>query len=504
MSSKIICNVLSRETRVALLENRVITELYIERGADQGLVGNIYKGIVTKVLPGMQVAFVDIGLPKAGFLYVSDVDQTANTVMSAGDTAHGDEELDLEVTGRHDHQRPIEDLLVEGQRLMVQVSKNPMGAKGPRITTYITLPGRYLVFMPGVDQVGVSRRIEAEDEKKRLRDTVWNLKSDNAGYIVRTAAEGKDEADLAHDITFLDKLWRSITERADTSSPPVLIYQELNLIQRSIRDLFTRDFTRIVVDDADEFARTVDFCTSYLPDITERLEQYDGDEPIFDVYGLEIEIERGLGRKVWLKSGGYIVIDQTEALTAIDVNTGKFVGKANQEETVLKTNLEAVKEIVYQLRLRNLGGLIIIDFIDMEKEESKEKVYAALNQALKADRSRTNILKISELGLVEMTRKRVRDSLSRTLTTACPYCEGKGVVKSPATVLYEVYREIRRVSGAVGRERLVVCNVAPAVADLMFDDESDYLDEMERRLAIKIAINTDYTLHQERFTVEPG
>ncbi|MBF0171249.1 MAG: Rne/Rng family ribonuclease [Nitrospinae bacterium] len=506
MSSKIICNVLSRETRVALLENRAITELYVERGADQGLVGNIYKGVVTKVLPGMQVAFVDIGLPRAGFLYVSDVDQSVNGVMSPGDTAHGEDDLDLDMEGgrRHDHHLPIEDLLTEGRQINVQVSKNPMGSKGPRITTYITLPGRYLVFMPGVNQVGVSRRIEAEGEKKRLRETVWSLKEEGAGYIVRTAAEGMTEADLAHDIEFLDKLWQSIAARSESLPAPALVYQELNLVQRSIRDLFTRDFTTVVVDDVDEYQRTVEFCRSYLPDIADRIELYEGDEPLFDVHGLEIEIERALGRKVWLKSGGYIVIDQTEALTAIDVNTGKFVGKVNQEETVLKTNLEAVKEIVYQLRLRNLGGLIIIDFIDMEKEESKEKVYAALNQALKADRSRTNILKISELGLVEMTRKRVRDSLSRTLTTPCPYCEGRGVVKSPHTVLYEVYREIRRVAGSVGRERLVVCNVAPAVADLMFDDESDYLDEMERRLDIKIAINTDYSLHQERFTVEPG
>lgn len=508
MSSKIICNVTSRETRVAILINGVITELFIERNSDLGIVGNIYKGRVTRVLPGMQVAFVDIGLPKAGFLYVSDINRASDSftgyLESSGAEVSNGEDVEMEQEPQRDSQCKVEDILHEGQEIMAQVSKDPMGAKGARITSYITLPGRYLVLMPAVDQVGVSRRIDGEAEKKRLREVVRNLKKGSAGYIVRTAAEGKNEDDLSSDIEFLNKLWESITTRYETAATPSPIYQELNVIQRSIRDFFTSDYTEVVLDDEDEYERTIAFCQSYLPDIADKIRLHKSKEPIFDVYGLEIEIERALGRKVWLKSGGYIVIDQTEALTAVDVNTGKFVGKQNQEETILKTNLEAVKEIVYQLRLRNLGGLIIIDFIDMERDESKEKVYSALAQALKGDRSRTNILKISELGIVEMTRKRVRDSLSRSLTTMCPYCDGKGVIKSHATVLYEVYREIRRVSGDVGENRKIVCSVPPGVADLMFDEESDYLDRLEKELGVEIYINIDYKMHQEMFEVVPG
>ncbi len=509
MASKIICNITSKENRVALLENGVITELYVELQSDQGLVGNIYKGRITKVLPGMQVAFVDVDLPKAGFLYVSDVNPSANgfsSYLASGDDDDShDREVDLDQDSqRHDHLPPIEEIIGEGQEMMVQVSKDPLGAKGARITSYITLPGRYLVFMPTVDQVGVSRRIESESEKKRLRDAVRSLKKEGTGYIVRTAAEGADEEDLAQDIKFLDKLWSSITSRYDTAQSPCPVYHDLNIVQRSIRDLFTKDFEGVVIDDQEEYERTKAFCKSYLPDVMDKIELYDGKEPIFDAYGLEIEIDRALGRKVWLKSGGYIVIEQTEALTAIDVNTGKFVGSHSQEETILQTNLEAVKEIVYQLRLRNIGGLIINDFIDMERDESKEKVYAALELALKSDRSRTNILKISELGLVEMTRKRVRESLSRTLTTTCPYCDGRGVVKSNATVLYEVYREIHRVAGDLTDSRKVVCVVSPGVADLMFDEESAYLDHLEKELNIDAVINIDYKLHQEQFNVTPG
>ncbi|MBI5815089.1 MAG: Rne/Rng family ribonuclease [Nitrospinae bacterium] len=505
--SKIICNITSSESRVALLENRLLTELFIERKAEQGIVGNIYKGKVTKVLPGIQVAFVDVGLPRAGFLYVSDIGKPSGGVsgyMAGGEGgAPHDEEVEME-GAPNDHGAPkIEDILREGSELMVQVSKNPMGAKGARITCYVTIPGRYLVFMPGTGQVGVSRRIEGDAEKKRLRDIVRRLKKNSSGYIIRTAAEGRDEADLAHDIEFLDKLWASITSKYETAPTPSLLYHDLNIIQRSIRDLFNKDVTSVVIDDRDEFERAVAFCESYLPEISGAIEQYTAAEPIFDAHGIEIEIERALGRRVWLKSGGYIVIDQTEALTAIDVNTGKFVGKHNQEETILKTNLEAVKEIVYQLRLRNLGGLIIIDFIDMEREESKEKVYSALNQALRGDRSRTNILKISELGLVEMTRKRVRDSLSRTLTTVCPYCDGRGVVKSTLTVLYELYREIRRVaSHAPGGEKKIICEVSPGVAELLFEEESAHLDHMEEELDVEIVINPDAKLHQERFEVK--
>ncbi len=493
---------------MALLENRLITELFIERKSEQGIVGNIYKGTVSKVLPGMQVAFVDIGLKKAGFLYVSDID-SANDPNQMANYLDSGEESDSPMENQMEHDQShlqghghIEDMLQEGQQIMVQVSKDPMGTKGPRITSYITLPGRYLVYMPTVNQVGVSRRIADDAEKKRLRDMLVELRKNGSGYIVRTAAEGKESQDLSQDIAFLDKLWTSIKNYYESAPAPSVVYQDLNLIHRSMRDLFTGDVTNVIIDDVEEYQNAVAFCKSYLPEIADRIELYDQKEPIFDKYGLEIEIERALGRKVWLKSGGYIIIDQTEALTAIDVNTGKFVGKRDQEETILKTNLEAVQEIVYQLRLRNIGGLIIIDFIDMERQESKDKVYFALEQALKSDRSRTNILKISELGLVEMTRKRSRESLSRIQTTTCPYCEGRGSIKSNTTVLYEVYREIMRMARELGDKREIVCTVAPGVADLMFEDESSHLDHLERELDIRVIVKTDYTQHQERFLVE--
>lgn len=507
--TKIICNVTSGETRVALLENRILTELFVERKTDLGIVGNIYKGRVTKVLPGMQVAFVDMGLPRAGFLYVSDIDRFSTQMMSGlapgEDSPVTEDDVELEAETQSVRTQKIENLLHEGQELMVQVSKEPMGAKGARITSYITLPGRYLVMMPGANQVGVSRRIESETEKKRLREIVRKLKKNGCGYIIRTAAGEKDEEEVQKDIDFLDKLWKSVTERYETAQAPSLIHRDLNIIQRALRDLFTSDISEMVIDSAAEHEDAIAFCRSYLPGLAEKISMYDGVEPLFDVYNLEVEIERALNRKVWLKSGGYIVIDQTEALTAIDVNTGKFVGKNDQEETILRTNLEAVREIVYQLRLRNIGGLIIIDFIDMEKEESKEKVYSALNQALKGDRSRSNILKISELGLVEMTRKRARESLMRTLTTTCPYCDGRGVVKSSLTKLYEVYRDIRRVAARRQKdERLITITVPPGVADLMFEEESSYLDKLEKELKIKIAINPDENLSQEDYEVSLG
>jgi ribonuclease G len=507
--SKIICNVTSGETRVALLENRILTELFVERKSDLGIVGNVYKGRVTKVLPGMQVAFVDMGLPKAGFLYVADIDSSSalmsGYLVSDEEPSGADDDVELESEMRAARAQKIESLLHEGQEIMVQVSKDPMGAKGARITSYITLPGRHLVMMPGANQVGVSRRIESETEKNRLRDMVLKLKKDGCGYIIRTAAVEKEEDDLQKDIEFFDKLWKSVTKRYETAQAPSLIHQDLNIIQRSLRDLFTRDISEMVIDDPAEYQNATAFCQSYLPGLADKISLYDGVEPLFDTYNLEIEIERALNQKVWLKSGGYIVIDQTEALTAIDVNTGKFVGKNDQEETILRTNLEAVRELVYQLRLRNIGGLIIIDFIDMEKDESKEKVYAALNQALKSDRSRSNILKISELGLVEMTRKRARESLMRTLTTTCPYCDGRGVIKSSLTKLYEVYREIRRVAARQqGSERVVTVAVPPSVADLMFEEESSYLDRLETELGVTIAISPDERLSQEDFEVRLG
>jgi ribonuclease G len=513
MSSLLLCNVTGRETRVALVENNMVTELFIERMEDQGIVGNIYKGRVSKVLPGMQVAFVDIGLEKAGFLYVSDIYRAqGNGRISFLEPEEDDDNVgedgvgrpdsvvvSLEDYPRHADNQPIDQLLKEGEEIMVQVSKDPMAPKGARITSYISLPGRYLVYMPKANQVGVSRRIENEDERKRLKETVMSMRKNGSGYIIRTAAEKKDSAELEQDLLFLDKLWASIKENFDAAAAPSVVYEDLKLIPRVIRDLYKKE-TEIVIDDEEAWRGAHQFCQTYVPSAGEKIQLYSGKEPLFSKYGIELEIERAMDRKVWLKSGGYIVIDQTEALTAIDVNTGKFVGKRNQEETILKTNLEAVQEIVYQLRLRNIGGIIIIDFIDMERQESKDKVYAALDLALKADRSKSNILKISELGLVEMTRKRSRDSLARIQTAVCPYCEGRGRIKSAATILYEMYRAINATAREAKPGATLVLSAAPELAELLME-EPFYIEGMEAGLGVKIVINSDHNMHQEKFQI---
>ncbi|RMF85563.1 MAG: Rne/Rng family ribonuclease [Nitrospinota bacterium] len=510
MASEIIINADARETRVGLLENGVLAELYIERAKDRGIVGNIYKGKVTKVLPGMQAAFVDIGLRKAGFLYVSDID--APCALAAYEKIAGEEEEELfaeEESKEFSRRRvrrghpglPIEEILQEGQEILVQVSKEPIGTKGARITSYITLPGRYLVLMPGVDHIGVSRRIEDEEERKRLKEILKQEKVAGSGYIVRTVSEGIAQEEILSDIDFLNTLWRDIQQRSEQVQAPALIHQDLDLVLRAIRDLYTSDVERLVIDSPAEYEKCLEFVSSYLPHLHPHIELYTGREPIFDAYGIEMEIERALERKIWLKSGGYIVIDQTEALVAIDVNTGRFVGKHDPEETIVKTNLEAIQEIVYQIRLRNIGGIIIIDFIDMEKEESREKVLNTLIKALKTDRSRTKILQFSELGLVEMTRKRVRESLGRVLCHPCPYCDGRGAIKSPTTVGYEVLREIKRTASAPDERKKVLVTVHPVVADLLLDEEHAFLEQLEQSLHKEIVIKGDYDLHQDQYEV---
>jgi ribonuclease G len=499
MGSELVINTTSHETRIALIENGTIAELYIERSKVKGIVGNIYKGRVIRVLPGMQAAFVDIGMEKAAFLYVADVFDAIEeyeTFLDAG------EKKDESGEGR-DFQpvmHPIEDLLQEGQELLVQVSKEPIGTKGARITAHISLPGRHLVYMPTVDHVGISRRIEDEEERERLREIVERIKPAGSGFIVRTVSEGKSEEDLASDLRYLTQLWNEIVARKEKAGAPFLIHSDLDVTQKVVRDILTDQVDRIVVDAKLEHDKIVQFITTFLPKMKYSIELYEEDEPIFDHYGLEVDISRALGRKVWLKSGGYIIVEQTEALTAIDVNTGRFVGKHNLEDTILKTNLEAVKEISYQLRLRNIGGIIIIDFIDMEKEVNREKVFTALEEALKTDKSKTNILKISELGLVEMTRKRVRESLGRLLCEPCPYCEGRGYVKSKLTICHELFRELRREMLDI-RGSKVMLTVHPQVADLLYDEERTGLEELEKRFKKNITIRAKPGFHQEQFEI---
>jgi ribonuclease G len=500
MAKELVINTTSHETRVAILENGHIAELYIERYRERGIVGNIYKGRVIRVLPGMQAAFVDVGLEKAAFLYVADVlDEMEAVEQFIEGGGHHDKPAE-EMPEQRAPLPPIEDLLQEGQEILVQVAKEPIGTKGARITSHVSLPGRNLVYMPTVDHVGVSGRVKKEEEKTRLRQVIETIRPKGTGFIVRTAAEGKSEDDLRADMEFLAGLWQDVTRRRENRSAPCLIHSDLDVTSKVLRDILSEDIDRIVVDSQEEYDKIVRFIGTFMPKLKYFIELYEDDEPIFDAFGLEVEIARALGRKVWLKSGGYIIIEQTEALTAVDVNTGRYVGKHNLEDTILKTNLEAVKEIAFQLRLRNIGGLIIIDFIDMDKELHREKVQSALEDALKSDRSKTNILKISELGLVEMTRKRVRESIGRSLCEACPYCEGKGYVKSRTTMVYEIFRDLRREMRDLTGSRINL-QVHPDVAALLFDEERHGIEELERRFGKEISITARPGFHVEQFEI---
>ena len=515
MSAELIINSNPFETRVALVENGQVAELYVERSSDRGIAGNIYKGRVVRVLPGMQAAFVDIGLDKAAFLYVSDIYRPMSEIEqffisscereAVEDSGEGVIENAVCEYGEADFRGsyegiPIEDRLQEGQDILVQVAKEPIGSKGARITTHITLPGRNLVYMPTVDRVGVSRRIEDETERKRLREAICEIKPPHRGFIVRTAAEGAEREKLRSESDFVGKLWQTIQRRSENASVPSLIYQELGITLRAVRDLFTKEVDRLVIDSESEYRKILSFTETFMPSLQNEVELYDGDEPIFDAYGIEMEIQRALSKKIWLKSGGYIVIESTEALTAIDVNTGRYVGKRNLEETILKTNLEAVKEIDYQLRLRNLGGIIIIDFIDMEKDASRERVWNALRDATYKDKSKSNILRMSDLGLIEMTRKRTKESIGHVLCEPCFYCEGEGYLKSKQTVCYEVLRDLERQrKDFFGRQVLVMAH--PAVAAMFYDEERAALERVEERMHAVVTVKADPNLHLESYDI---
>jgi ribonuclease G len=516
MSAELIVNGSAFETRVALVENGQVAELHIERSSDRGIAGNIYKGRVVKVLPGMQAAFVDIDLEKAAFLYVSDIHhpmgdveqlllascevepdgEKSETALEPG-APEFEDVLDLQ---RYYSSVPIEDRLQEGQEILVQVAKEPIGHKGARITTHITLPGRHLVFMPTMDHVGVSRRIENEVERKRLREIMCEIKPAHCGFIVRTAAEGAEPEKLQAEVDFLVKVWQNIQRRAENAAVPSLIYQELDITLRAVRDLFTKEVDRLVIDSRSEHTKITNFIETFLPALQSSVELYEGDEPIFDAYGIEMEVQRALSKKIWLKSGGYIVIEMTEALTAVDVNTGRYVGKRNLEETILKTNLEAVKEIAYQLRLRNIGGIIIIDFIDMEKEGNREKVCNALKDAMHKDKSKTNILHMSELGLIEMTRKRTRESVGQVLCEPCFYCDGESYLKSRQTVCYEILRELEREKRDLYGQSIMVL-AHPEVAARFCDEDRAPLERVEEALHASIMVKGDPGFHMEQYEI---
>ena len=484
--TEILINSNPFETRVAMIQQGRLVEFYVERVKDRGITGNIYKGKIVRVLPGMQSAFVEIGVQRTSFLHVSDIKEPPDEF----------EEEDEEHQKHADVR--IQDLIKEGQEIMVQAAKEPIGTKGARVTSYISIPGRYLVFMPTYDKIAISRRISSEKERKRLREIVSSMRPQGCGFIIRTVCDGMPKEDIQADMEFLIKLWNSIQKKKDQVRTPGLIWSELDLTLRIIRDLFSKDIDRLVIDSKEEYERAKKFVDEFMPHLSSRLEFYEGKEEIFDAHGIEIELTDALERRVWLRSGGHIVIDQMEALTAVDVNTGKYVGKKSSEDTIVKTNLEAVKEIVYQLRLRNIGGIIVIDFIDMARAADREKVYNTLKDALKADKARTNILKISELGIVEMTRKRVRESLSQSLCEPCPYCDGNALVKAKDTIIMDIFRELSRELPV--RKKKATLYVSPSISERIKEDPAP-LENLEKKFGKKIIIKPVERFHQERYEI---
>jgi ribonuclease G len=473
VEKQLIINANASEVRIALLEGARVAELYIERRRERGVVGNIYLGTVMRVLPGMQAAFVNIGLERTAFLYGGDVldpDALKDQKLDSGSEDLSPEEI----KERNQKQRkPIEKLIREGQQIVVQVAKEPLGTKGARVTTYLSVPGRYLVLMPDFTHIGVSRRIDQPLERQRLTEIVRQIKDEGVGVIIRTAASGINAGHLQKDLKYLIKVWRSVDAKQKRASPPALLYQDLDLILKTTRDLYADDIDKIVIDDPEGHEQLRRFLMATVPGAHKKLELYAEQTPIFDVYGVEMDLGKALSSRIELPSGGYLIIDQTEALTSFDVNTGKFVGQMSAHETILKTNLEAVAKLVEQLRIRNIGGIIVIDFIDMERLEDREKVYDALQEELKHDKARTNVLRISELGLVQMTRKRTSESLERQLMEPCPYCDGRGHIRSTPTEAFDLLREIRRHALQTGQKRIVV---------QVRDDIRRWLEKHEREL----------------------
>ena len=537
MTKEMIISSSAHETRVAILEDDQVAEIFIEREHQRGVVGNLYKGRVSKVLPGMQSAFVDLGLERDGFLYVSDVvaaseefdrletedDDGGSAVPAnglsggtrptsgvrgpgAGDVGAGG--AGPGSRGRRDRERgpepKIEELLKEGQEIVVQVAKEPIGTKGARLTSHATMPGRFLVFMPTVDHVGVSRKIESRDERSRLRGIVREFREQHGftgGVIIRTAAASRPKEDIVADLSYFHKVWTDIRQKADSSRAPAVVYREQSLVAKLLRDLLTEEYSAIRIDNDLEYRRVYELIERIMPSLAAKVKLYNKEYPIFEEYGVQAEIDRALRSKVWLKSGGSIVINQTEALVAIDVNTGRYVGKKTAgrlEDTILKTNLEAVREIVRQIRLRDLGGIIVLDFIDMEEKKNRQKVFQAVEQELRKDRSPSKALQVSDFGLVIITRKRVKQSLERVLTEPCPYCAGSAVIKSRSTICYEILSEVKKISGDLDGQTLVL-RVNPDIARALKDEERAVFKELKQSIGREIAVKPDIQLHHEQF-----
>lgn len=488
------------ETRVALLEDGTTQEVFFEQDHERSVVGNIYRGRVTRVLPGMEAAFVDVGLHKAAFLHVDDIFDPDAPIL-----APRDEEADPDEEGSTPPAEvprpPIQKLIQQGQELTVQVTKSPLGTKGARVTTYITLPGRAVVFMPTIGRYGVSRKIQNEDERKRLKTIMEEEHKDEpGGFIARTACVGLPAEEIARDMGFLRSLWSDIHQRSLKAKAPSLVQSDLDLVLRATRDLFTESVSSLWVDDIEDHNRIKALLERFAPNLKSRIQVHNGIEPLFEQRGVEDAIEQGLSRTVPLISGGSIIVDEAEALTAIDINTGSFVGHQDLEKTIVRTNLEACKEVAHQIRLRNLGGIIIVDFIDMQEPEHRENVYEAFVEAISKDRAKTHILPMTEFGLVELTRKRVRPSIGRTLTDPCPYCEGRGWLRSRKAICQAILRDLMRRKGTdIGRGLLV--SAMPDVASELTGPFQAQLETVETELGLPVVVEARVDLHQERFEV---
>jgi ribonuclease G len=503
MRREIIINASPSETRIAILEDKELVEVMVERPEAVRRVGDIYKGRVNAVLPGMQAAFVDLGLEKSAFLHASDLMPDVD-LDDFEDEEDGDDRKRGGGRGRRDEVAPrIEDALKKGQEVLVQITKEPIGTKGPRVTTQVSLPGRFLVYMPDHEHVGVSRKIEDRAERTRLKTLLRELRPKGAGVIVRTVGAEQGKNEFQSDIRYLEQLWMKIGKQSERSRAPALLHQEMEFTTGLIRDIFTEDVTQLVIDSKEEHRQIIQYLTTYAPELKTRVKHYRGEAPVFDHFGIENEIEKAMERKVWLKKGGYITIDQTEALVAVDVNTGRFTGKKSQEETILKTNLEAAEEIARQLRLRDLGGIIVLDFIDMEDEGNRKAVLDTLRNRLKRDRARTKAFAVSELGLVEMTRQRQRPSLANYFTENCASCEGTGRVLSLSSAMLKIERMLRRV-GQRTRDKQLLLRVHPDVAVHLVEQNADRLEKIEREYRLRLEIRDDPSLRRDEIRLFRG
>ncbi len=501
MTTEILINATSYEVRLALVEDGNLSEFHMQRPTEKGLMGNIYKGRVVRVLPGMQAAFIDIGLDRTGFLYVDDICLAGPVATDVSDTSDYNPCItDCAITQVHVQGLRIEDVLHEGQDILVQVSKDPIGTKGARLTCHITLPCRNLVFIPQTDHIGISRKIEDEEVRDRLKNLIQAIRPEGTGFIVRTVAEHATREELEADMEFLMLLWDDIVERAEKTETRSLIHKDLDITLRSIRDFFSTDVDNLIIDDPVAHEKIVGHVKTFAPQLLEKISLYQESTPLFEAYNIEVEISRAIEKKVWLRSGGYIIIESTEALSVIDVNTGRYVGKSDLSDTIFKTNMEAAVEIAYQLRLRNIGGIIIIDFIDMENDSHREQLYTTFKEAVKKDKSRNNILKLSEFGLVQMTRKRISENLHQLMCEPCHYCGGEGMIKSRRTICYDIFRKITR-NAKKYKGNNVTLQVHPRIANLLNNEEELTKVKVEKEIGKRIIVAPSKELHIEKYEI---